>query len=110
MSYLVRNGHKLNDVLHEYTVDQVMLLYEKALVAARRRMQEDAITFAHCVPLALGGKDAVNAFKKFVESLDVKPARKQKKSVSGEELKQAFGFMSQFGVSIPDNKPGNSKP
>lgn len=52
------------------------LFYEKALILKRKQQYEDALVFAHCMTLPLGGKEAAKSFEKFLKSLLPRDAMK----------------------------------
>jgi len=69
ITYLIEHNHTLDDIYNKYTLDQVWLFYEKSVIIGKKKQYEETVAFAHCMGLPLGGKEAVQAFNKFLKSL-----------------------------------------
>lgn len=67
--YLIEHNHLEHDVYNKYTIDQIWLYYSKSVIIRRKQQYEDALVFAHCMTLPLGGKEAAQAFNKFLRGL-----------------------------------------
>jgi hypothetical protein len=76
IEYLIENNHNKDDIYEKYTLDQIWFFFRKSVIIKRKEQHEYAMIIASCMPLVFGGKDAANAFQKFVNSLLPKKFRK----------------------------------
>jgi hypothetical protein len=86
---LVESGHKYDDLINIYTLDQLWLFYEKSVIIKRKTEYELGIIFANCMTLPLGGEEAVRGFEKFITSfLPESHKRLREQTRSGKSPKQ----------------------
>jgi hypothetical protein len=113
LEYLIEKNHRKEDLFENYTVDQLWLFYEKSLIIRRKEQYEDALVFAHCMTLPLGGEKAASEFKKFVESLLPENFKKSLKSseraISPKHRAKATEnpehFLRSLGIPVQPLKP-----
>jgi len=86
---LVECGHSYYDIIETYTLDQLWLFFEKAMIIKRKTEYELGMIFANCMALPLGGKEAVRGFEKFISSFLPEGHRKVKDRLrEGKTYKQ----------------------
>lgn len=113
ITYLVEHSHPLNDIYNTYTIDQLWLFYEKSIIIKRKQQYEETIAFAHCVPLALGGKEAAKGLNDFLKSLLPEEFRKAVYQADRQEkLKKARPdrLLQKLGIPTMNAQPNVSSP
>ena len=95
---------------------QVWLFYEKALIIRRKEQHEEAIMLAYAMSLPLGGKDAGEAYKKYLDSLlpssvkkSVSRMRRGKHRPADELHDPHAAIQNILGVGLPPPPPGKRK-
>lgn len=113
IEYLIEHNHAVNDIYENYTLDQLWFYYRKSVIIRRKEQHENAMLVASCMPLVFGGKDAANAFQKFVNSLLPKKFRKSLyKAERKQQIREARPDLAfqKLGIPMqPAKKPKKDK-
>ena len=107
IEHLVEHNHSIHDIYETYTLDQIWFFFRKSVIIRRKEQHENAMLIASCMPLVYGGKEAANAFQKFINSLLPKKFRKslyhaeRKKQVTEARPDLAF---QKLGIPMEPSK------
>ena len=110
IEHLIECGHKKDDIVNEYTIDQLWLFYSKSVIIRRKQQHEDAILFANCIMLGnpYAGKEAGQNFQKFLRSLLPDSFKKglhdhdvhRMKEVSSKAPPEILNTFQQMGANL----------
>jgi hypothetical protein len=113
IEYLIEHNHDIDSIYNKYTLDQIWFFYRKSVIISRKEQHEYAMLIASCMPLVFGGKDAANAFQKFVNSLLPKKFRKALYKVERKqqvrEARPDLAFQKLGIPMVPTQTPKKDK-
>ena len=107
---LVESGHRLDDLKHVYTIDQVNLFYEKQIMRDMAHWHMDAIITGNALAYASPATDQKHARKKnegwskFIDSLDWSKmsTKKHKEKLTVKDVLGPLGMTSLIKVKEGD--------